>query len=429
LTAGEVAALAELVPLQSSLANGDQPRTAEQEAALFDYFLLHHDALYAIQHRELTELEAEREAIQARSPVTHIQAEKKDSAPMANILMRGQYDKPGEQVDAQTPAALPPMPADAPRNRLGLARWVIDPENPLTSRVTVNRFWQEVFGQGIVVTSEDFGIMGTPPSHPELLDWLAVEFRESGWDVKHIFGLIVGSATYQQAATATAEKRERDPDNRLFSHGPRFRMDAEMLRDYALAVSGLLSPRVGGPGTRPYQPVGVWDVVGLPGGNTREYVQDKGENLYRRSLYNFWKRMAPSPNLEVFNAPSREVCTVRRERTNTPLQALVTMNDPQFVEAARNLAQLALNRFEDDSALIDYVARRALCRPLQPAEVKIIAASLADLRAHYGQHPEMATSLLSVGESPVDTTRDPRDLAAWTMVCNQILNLDAVLNK
>ena len=234
------------------------------------------------------------------------------------------------------------MPADLPRNRLGFAHWLLRPEHPLTARVTVNRFWQEIFGTGIVRTSGDFGVTGELPSHPELLDWLAVEFRESGWDIKKFFKLLVTSAAYRQSAVATPEKLEKDPENRLLSRGPRFRMDAEMIRDYALAASGLLVQKIGGPSVKPYQPEGVWEAVAMIGSNTRDYRRDSGEKLYRRSMYTFWKRAAPPASMDIFNAPSRETCTVRRERTNTPLQALVTLNDPQFVEAARFLAQTTL---------------------------------------------------------------------------------------
>ena len=267
--------------------------------------------------------------------------------------------------------------------------------------------------------------MGAAPSHPELLEWLAVEFRDGGWDVKKLFKLMLTSATYRQMAATTPEKLDKDRDNTLLSRGPRFRMDAEMLRDYALAASGLLSAKMGGPSVRPYQPEGIWDVVGLPGGDTRNYVQDKGENLYRRTFYTFWKRMAPPPSMEVFNAPSREVCTVRRERTNTPLQALVTMNDPQFVEAARKLAEQALATKEPAA----FIAERILCRPLTAKEKPIIEASLADLRKHYTANAADAEALLKVGESPVDAKLAKPELAAWTMLTNQLFNLDEALNK
>lgn len=430
LSEADVKRIAEVGPLRAILAAASDKRSPEQRDALFNHYLATRDAAWEKADEEAMKLETEREAIRTRSPVTHIQEEVKNVPPMANVLLRGQYDKVGERVPAAAPTALHPLPQGAPANRLGLARWVVDPANPLVARVTVNRFWQELFGQGIVKTTEDFGIMGAAPSHPELLDWLSVEFCESGWDVRKLFKLLVTSATYRQAAVVSPEKLAKDRDNSLLSRGPRFRMDAEMVRDYALAASGLLSPVMGGPGVKPYQPEGIWDVVGLPGGDTRNYVQDKGENLYRRTLYSFWKRMAPPPNLEVFNAPSREVCTVRRERTNTPLQALVTMNDPQFVEAARYLAQTALTESgSDDAKALDSFARRVLCRPFRKEEVPILRTSLAGLRGHYAARPEDAAALLQVGDSPLPASLPAPELAAWTLLANQLFNLDEVLNK
>jgi hypothetical protein len=425
LTEAEIKTLADVGPLRSVLAAATDKRTPQQRNALFAHYLATRDVEWMKHDSTAKKLEAEKEAIKARSPITHVQQEVMNVMPMANILARGAYDKPGERVEAAVPAALGKLPEKAPKNRLGLAQWVVSKENPLTARVTVNRFWQEVFGQGIVKTPEDFGIMGAAPSHPELLEWLAVEFRDGGWDVKKLFKLMLTSATYRQMAATTPEKLDKDRDNTLLSRGPRFRMDAEMLRDYALAASGLLSAKMGGPSVRPYQPEGIWDVVGLPGGDTRNYVQDKGENLYRRTFYSFWKRMAPPPNMEVFNAPSREVCTVRRERTNTPLQALVTMNDPQFVEAARKLAEQALATKEPAT----FIAERILCRPLTAKEKPIIEASLADLRKHYTANATDAEALLKVGESPVDAKLAKPELAAWTMLTNQLFNLDEVLNK
>ncbi len=371
-------------------------------------------------------LEGEYAAIKARSPLTHIQEERKDMMPMANILLRGAYDKKGEEVKAEVPAALGKLPAAAPKNRLGLARWLVSEQNTLTARVTVNRMWQEVFGQGLVKTTEDFGIMGAAPTHPELLDWLAVEFRRTGWDVKGFYRLLLTSATYRQAGVLTPEKVEKDRDNGLLSRGPRFRMDAEMIRDQALAVSGTLSPRMGGPGTKPYQPENIWEVVGV---GIQVYRPDKGENLYRRSLYNYWRRMAPPASLELFNAPAREVTCVRRDRTNTPLQALVTLNDPQYVEAARQLAQHALGAAAGDEARLQFAAERVLARPFRAAELAILRDSLAKLRLHYGAHAADAEALLKVGDSPADPALPKAELAAWTMLCSQILNLDEALNK
>lgn len=428
--ATEVQSIADLAPLRSILAIAPEQRTPEQQTALYVHYLATRDTEYPVLNKAVVDLEAERETIRARSPVTHIQEERKDSPAMANILMRGEYDKVGEPVNAATPAAMHPMPEGAPNNRLGLAQWLVDPANPLTARVTVNRFWSEVFGQGIVTTPEDFGVMGTMPSHPELLDWLAVEFRESGWDVKRLFKLMLTSATYRQAAITTPEKLEKDRSNTLLSRGPRFRMDAEMVRDEVLAVSGLLSPKMYGAGTRPYQPEGIWDVVGLPGGDTRNYVQDTGENLYRRTLYTFWKRMAPPPNLDAFNAPSREVCTVRRERTNTPLQALVTLNDPQFFEAARHLAENALKASSGDTAkTIDYIFQHVLGRPMNEREQAIILEDKEAFLAYYQSRPDEAKALIAVGESKADDKLDVTELATWTMICNEVINLDEALNK
>jgi hypothetical protein len=333
-------------------------------------------------------------------------------------------------VKADTPDILPAFPAELPRNRLGFAQWLLRPEHPLTARVTVNRFWQDVFGTGLVKTSGDLGVAGTLPSHPELLDWLAIEFRETGWDVKKLFRLMVLSATYRQSSAVTPEKLEKDADNKLLSRGPRFRLDAEMVRDYALAASGLLVAKIGGPSVRPYQPEGVWEAVAMIGSNTRDYKRDSGENLYRRSLYTFWKRAAPPASMEIFNAPNREICAARRERTNTPLQALVTLNDPQFVEAARRLAERALREGgESDAARVDFIARWIVARSFNDEERSIVATSLAALLEHYRAHPDDAKKLIVTGASKPDEKLDPVALAGWTMLANQLMNLDEVLNK
>jgi hypothetical protein len=407
-------------------AGGEAARHAEQ---LFDVYLAGDPGSVGIL-RKLDRLQAEKQSIYDRSTVSLIQEERINSKPTARILRRGQYEQPGEEVGPAVFSALHPMPKNAPRNRLGLAQWLVDPANPLTARVIVNRLWQEVFGTGLVKTAEDFGIMGEPPSHPELLDWLAVEFRESGWDMKHILRLIVTSATYRQAATMTSEKIERDPQNRLLSRGPRFRMDAEMVRDYALTASGELSSTIDGASAKPYQPDGVWEAVALPASNTRVYQRDHGENLYRRSLYTFWKRSAPPPAMEAFNAPTRETSCLRRERTDTPLQALVTMNDTQFLEAARVLASHALGSGRgNDVKTVDAIAQRLLCRSLRPEEETIVEKNQSRWRTYYANHPEDAKALLSIGEAPVDGSVAAPELAAWTMTCNQMMNLDEVLNK
>jgi Protein of unknown function (DUF1553)/Protein of unknown function (DUF1549)/Planctomycete cytochrome C/Concanavalin A-like lectin/glucanases superfamily len=378
---------------------------------------------------KLAALEAEEGAVKKRGTYAHVMHESAEPA-MAYVLHRGEYDKRRDPVKPDTPDALPPMPADLPKSRLGLARWLVRPEHPLTSRVVVNRFWQETFGTGLVRTAGDFGVTGELPSHPELLDWLAVDFRESGWDVKRLFRMMVESSTYRQSAANTPEKREKDPHNRLLSRGPRFRMDGEMIRDATLFCSGSLAGTLGGPSVKPYQPEGVWEAVAMPESNTHFYQPDHGDRLYRRSLYTFWKRSAPPASLDIFNAPTRETCTIHRERTNTPLQALVTLNDPQFVEAARALAQRALKhggQTVDDR--IDFVARRLLARPFRPEEQVIVQASLARLNANYQSHADLAAQLLSVGESKVDPSLDPPTLAAWTMLTNELMNLDEFLNK
>ncbi|MEY4403787.1 MAG: hypothetical protein RIR91_1822 [Verrucomicrobiota bacterium] len=423
LSGTEANVLAKVDDLRAALAGKPNPKTKEK---LLEYYIgVSRADVQTVAVRQ-QQLEAELKAIKDRSPLTHIQEERKDMMPSANILVRGAYDKKGDQVAAEVPAALGKLPADAPKNRLGLARWLVSEQNTLTARVTVNRMWQELFGQGIVKTSEDFGIMGSMPTHPELLDWLAVEFRRSGWDVKAFYRLMLTSATYRQAAIQTPEKVEKDRDNSLLSRGPRFRMDAEMIRDQALAASGTLSPRMGGPGTKPYQPENIWEVVGV---GIQVYRPDKGENLYRRSLYNYWRRMAPPASLDLFNAPSREVTCVRRDRTNTPLQALVTLNDPQYVEASRQLAQRTLLAQKADDARFQFAAERVLVRPLKAAELAILRDSLAKLRQHYSAQPADAEALLKVGDAPADPALPKPELAAWTMLCSQLFNLDEVLNK
>lgn len=402
-----------------------EKRTKDETEELFTDWLPEVDPVFRQLEVSRNALRTEDAQIRERGTVAYVMNERTNAAE-AYVLYRGQYDQRRDHVTPATPAFLPPMTADMPRNRLGFAEWLLKPENPLTARVTVNRFWQQLFGVGIVKTSGDFGVAGEVPSHQALLDWLAVDFREHGWDVKRIFKLMVMSATYRQSAVATPEKIERDPENRLLARGPRFRMDAEMVRDYALAASGLLVEKVGGPSTRPYQPPGIWDIVGMPGGDTRNYIQDHGDNLYRRSVYTFWKRQAPPVSMEIFNAPSRETCTVRRERTDTPLQALVTLNDPQFVEAARHLAQESLEQKTD---AFDFMAERLLARRLTPEEKKIVQSSANDLLAHYQSDVNDAAKLLAVGESRTDDDVNWPKLAAYTMVANEMMNLDEVLNK
>jgi hypothetical protein len=341
------------------------------------------------------------------------------------VLLRGEYDKRGPRVEPGLPASLPPLPAGAPNNRLGFARWLVDPANPLTARVAVNRYWQMLFGTGIVKTADDFGAQGEAPSHPELLDWLATEYIANGWDTKALLRTIVTSATYRQASGVTSELLRRDPQNRLLARGPRVRLAAEMIRDSALAAGGLLVERLGGPSVKPYQPGDLWRELA-----SVEYVQDHGEKLYRRSLYTFWKRTVAPPTMIAFDAAGRETCTVRETRTNTPLQALALLNEVTFVEAARMLAQRAMHEGgETPESRITLAFRLALARPPRPAELEILLKGLETHLARYRAEPQAATELLSTGESPRDEQIDPVELAAYTAVAGVILNLDEAVTK
>jgi hypothetical protein len=429
LTPAEVEQLAKGARAQALLAKDAKQRMPAEDQEILTWWLSALDQPGRALGDELARLQREQGELRSRGAITHVMQEKKQE-PIAYVLYRGQYDQRRDQVKALTPKSLPAFASNLPKNRLGLARWLLEPDHPLTARVTVNRFWQEIFGTGIVRTAGDFGVTGELPTHPELLDWLAVEFRESGWDVRKLFKLIVTSAAYRQAATVSRDALEKDPQNTLLSRGPRYRLDAEMMRDYALAASGLLVRKLGGPSVKPYQPDGVWEAVGMIGSNTRDYKRDSGESLYRRSLYTFWKRGAPPASMELLNAPSREFCTVRRERTDTPLQALVTLNDPQFVEAARHLAEVAIKGGgAKDSDRCDLLARRLLARPFRPDETRVVESSLTDLTAFYKTHPDDARKLIAVGESRADPSVDVATLAAYTMLTNQLFNLDEVLNK
>jgi cytochrome c553 len=447
----EVAVLSKWPTIRKAVARADGKLSPAERNDLQQLYLSRFDPEYSGIIGTLADVERGQQEIRKRSAVTHVMNEKPGEA-KAKVLFRGMYDQPRDEVVAATPAALHPWPEQYPRNRLGLAWWTIDPKNPLPARVTVNRFWQELFGSGLVRTSEDFGIMGENPSHPELLDWLAAEFAEGArasspasadatakaggdarapWDVKRFYKLLMTSNTYRQAAIATPLKLKVDPLNRLLSRGPRFRMDAEVLRDMALATSGLLNRTIGGPSVKPYQPPGVWEAVAMFSSNTRFYKPDTGDKLYRRSMYWFWKRSAPPAPMELLNAPTREVCTVRRERTNTPLQALVTMNDPQWVEASRMLAEKAMKEAGSDTfdARLDYITLRVLARPMDADERAICRSAWDDFQKAYAGDAEAAKKLISTGEAKRDETLNPAAHAAWTMLTSQILNLDEALNK
>jgi mono/diheme cytochrome c family protein len=429
LSPAEVEAVSGASRAAAILAKGAEDRSESETNELYRWWLESQDTEFAALTGEVVTLEKEKAVIRSRGTIAHVMQET-DGAAEAYILFRGEYDKRRDRVTADTPDILPQFTESTPRNRLGFAQWLVRPDQPLTARVTVNRFWQEIFGVGLVRTAGDFGVSGELPSHPELLDWLAVEFIESGWNVKRLFKLIVMSATYRQSAATTPEKLAKDRDNRLLSRGPRFRMDAEMVRDYALEVSGLLVRELGGPSVKPYQPPGVWEAIAMDVSNTRSYAPDSGEGLYRRSLYTFWKRMAPPASMDIFNAPNRELCVVRRERTNTPLQALVTLNDEQFVEAARHLAEIAiLGEGKSVEERVDRFGRRLLARPFRDEEVEVLRSSLDDLLTYYRENPEDARLVAEIGVSRADPSIDPVELAAWTLLANQLFNLDEVLNK
>lgn len=421
-------------PVQDILKLPADKRTAEQKHQLRDHFVefAYEKAVPALAplRKQLSEIQKERDAIDKQMPTTLVFKERAQPRP-AYILNRGEYDQRRQQVERASPAFLPPMAKEAPRNRLGFAQWLIAPSHPLTARVAVNRFWQQAFGTGLVRTSEDFGSQGEPPTHPELLDWLAAEFRDSGWNVKRMMKTLVMSSTYRQSARVTPECLARDPSNRLLARGARYRLDAEMLRDQALLISGLLVEKLGGPSVKPPQPTGLWEAVAYTGSNTAKFQADKEQaKVHRRSMYTFWKRTAAPPQMTTEDAPSREVCTMRRERTNTPLQALLMMNEKQYVECARALGERAMKQPGlSAEERIAWMFRSATGRLPTADEAFELAAVYRDVSARFARDPAGAAKLIAVGASKPDAKLPAADLAAWTMVGNLILNLDEVLNK
>ena len=429
LSAADVLALANNSPILNILALPADQRTPAQVEALYQNYLNTIDPSSKQLRDAVVAMKKEQEDIKARGAMTLIMEEKPNSEPFANILTRGSYMDKGEKVGVGVPISFPPMTDAMPKNRLGLGQWLVDKKNPVSARVTTNRLWGYIFGTGIVETVEDFGVMGARPSHPKLLDWMAVEFMDSGWDYRHMAKLMVTSATYRQSAMITKEKLEIDPLNRLLARGSRFRLEGEALRDGILMQSNLLVNTVGGPPVKPYQPAGIWEAVAMNESNTKNYVQDSGEKLYRRSLYTIWKRTAPPPSMEIFNAPARESFCVRRDRTNTPLQALVALNDPQFVEASRQLAARTIASSADANARVQFIAARLVGRPFTDAECKTVLETLQVATATYQKDPDAAAKLISVGASKADPALAPAELAAWTLIANQILNLDEALTK
>jgi hypothetical protein len=400
-------------------------RSAGQAWKLRSYYLAEQAPADVRQaHRRLLALRKQGQQFLEAIPTTMVMAEMK--APRDTfVLIRGEYDKKGAKVLPGVPASLPPLPAGAPNNRLGLARWLVDRSNPLTARVAVNRYWQMYFGTGLVKTVEDLGSQGEWPSHAELLDWLATEFAGGGWDVKALQRRIVTSATYRQSSRAGKALLERDPENRLLARGPRFRLPAGMIRDQALAVSGLLVERLGGPSVKPYQPQGLWEEL-----SGDKYVQDHGDKLYRRSLYTFWKRTAAPPAMVTFDAAGRETCVVRETRTNTPLQALNLMNDVTYAEAARKLAERVLKEGgPTPAARLTLAFRLAAARRPRPTELKVLCAGLERHLSHYRQDWAAALHLVSAGESRRDERLDVSELAAYTAIAGLLLNLDEIITR
>jgi hypothetical protein len=419
--------------LKDLLKKAPADRDAAAQRRLREYYLEHVHAgagepIVGLR-AERVRLREERKTVQDGIVSTMVSKELDKPRP-AHVLIRGQYDQKGEAVGPGVPAVLPPLPASSVTNRLTLARWLVDGRHPLTARVTVNRVWQQFFGTGLVKTAEDFGSKGEWPSHPELLDWLATEFVRKGWDVKGMARMLVTSATYRQDSKVTREVLAADPENRLLAHAPRLRLDAEVLRDNALFVSGLLVEKRGGRGVRPYQPAGIWEAVGYTTSNTAKFSQDHGEALYRRSLYTFWKRTAPPPSMTTFDTPSREQCRVRRERTNTPLQALVTLNDPQYAEAARHLGHRMLTQGgTTDADRLRCGFRLVTARTPRDTELAVLAETLAQGRTQYAADPAAAGKVATVGESPAPGDVPAPELAAYTMVASLLLNLDETLTR
>jgi hypothetical protein len=411
----------------------DAPRATTNQSLLtsaatsdgrLDYYLANFDQGYAKHRTELKELREQENKLVNGVPEIMGMGDLPTPRP-TYVLKRGAYDAHGDIVEPATPESILPLDPTLPRNRLGLAQWLIDPKNPLTSRVIVNRYWQLFFGHGLVGTAEDFGSQGALPTHPELLDWLAKHFMDSGWDLKALCKLIATSATYRQSSHASPELLARDPDNKLLARGPNNRLTAEMLRDGALAASGLLVQKIGGPSVKPYQPEGIWeDTAGS------KYEPDKGESLYRRSLYTFWKRTAPHPMMTTFDASERNNCTVRRQVTSTPLQALVLLNDPQFTEAARRIGERALKEGgTNPGERIIFTFRLLTGRKPSARELTVLRQLYDEQLALFRAHQENGEAFAKVGDSPADKSLDPAEVAASAALASAVLNFDEAIQK
>jgi hypothetical protein len=418
---------ADLAKIQAVLATAADKRTPAQKKELEAYYL----ATVNSPVKQAADLVATKkkalETFENSLPTTMVMKEAKTTRD-AFILTRGEYDKPAGKVTMAVPSWLHPMPKDAPMNRLGLAKWLASADNPLTARVWVNRQWERLFGVGLCKTTENFGFQAEYPVHPELLDWLAAEFMKSGWDMKHMLKLMVMSKAYRQSSKVTPALLERDPENRLLARGPRFRLSGEVVRDQALAIGGLLVPKIGGPSVRPYMPEGVWDETSKYG-DLRGYKADTGESLYRRSLYTIWKRTAAPPTMLLFDAPTREICTVKRSRTNTPLQALAMLNEVTFVEAQRGLGELMMKNGSTPEQRIAYGYQRATARVADADTVKLLAKGLNERRQWFATHPEDAQKAITQGASKPDPKLDPAELAAYTTTAGVLMNLDRVVTR
>ena len=417
--------------LKTIAKKGTDKRSNAENQILRDYFLEHvcseTQFLFSALHDQKKKISNARSKYEQGIPISLISKERKEPRDTF-VLVRGEYDKHADKVIPAVPEVLPPLPEGAPNNRLGLAQWLVDPAHPLTARVMVNRFWHQHFGRPLVMTAEDFGTQGELPSHPELLDWLAVEFIESGWDMKHIHRLIITSAAFKQSSAISPQALEIDPENSFLSHGPRYRLDAEVLRDSALFISGLLVEKMGGKGVKPYQPSGLWKAVAYPSSTTANYKRDNGDALYRRSIYTFVKRTSPPPSMSTFDAPNREACTVKRERTNTPLQALAMMNDIQYVEAARCFAERVVEQsLPETEQRLNYAMQLATGRTLAEDELKLLGNLYTEHMATFKKNQEAAKGLIQTGEAPRISDATPEELASLTMICNLILNLDEIM--
>lgn len=442
LSADEATSLSTWDPIYELLIQPTALRTPSQQATVCDAYLSREAPEFQQLQTQRRAVDQERLRLESQYASALVLQQRSQPAEV-HLRIRGQYDQLGEVVHPGVPTFLPPLPKDSNRDRLALARWLTDRSHPLTARVLVNRLWQQHFGVGLVATPEDFGMRGERPSHPELLDWLAVELMESGWDVKHIQRLIVTSSTFRQSTHASTDAYRRDPENRQLARGPRFRLDAEVIRDISLSSSGLLIEQLGGPSGKVYQPAGLWEAIGYTNSNTAHFQQDHGTALFRRSLYTFWKRTSPPPTMQILNAPSREVCTLRRQRSNTPTAALALLNDVQFVEAARRFAQRLLLATFDKKSSVDQATdqaavdrqrltlawRLATGRRPTPREIANLQELLLAMRTDFRSDSEGALQLIQQGESPRDETLDVVELASWTIVCNTLLNLDEVIHQ